>query len=366
MDEKGKRSPAHNRGFCTANADAVTFVIANLVAYLQTRPEIQIFDFWPPDGIRWCQCGPCKALGTTSDQQAILLGKAQAEVAKVRPDVRLEVIAYSSYVDPPQTAKLDTGVLVDFCPIGQNFDVQIDDPAGNKNAEYVAALTAWRKKFSGDISIYSYYRKYAWDSRPVIIPHYMQKDLRWYLTLPIQGISTYAEPGDWAAYESNHYILARLAWNPAADVDALVKKFAEARFGPAAEAAVAACGALEETVRVYGGIPGTALKDAAGIAKAGERVKAAAARVEEEGRRAPGPGPKRALERLGLSLAYAAADLDLRRMQAAKAKPEEIRKRVDTFYALVETHQKDGVFLVHLGRMSKEKLLGDYGINPNK
>ena len=54
-------------------------------------------------------------------------------------------------------------------------------PRQSANSKYAAALQAWTKSFSGDISIYSYYRKYAWHSLPTLIPHYMQNDLRYYL-----------------------------------------------------------------------------------------------------------------------------------------------------------------------------------------
>src|SRR5207237_2345152 len=115
-----------------------------------------------------------KKLGTPSDRQALLIAQMKQAVTKVRPDLRLEIIAYAAALRPPEHVKLDQSVLVDFCPIGQQFDHQINDPAAGKNADYVANLAAWRKAFDGDISIYSYYRKYAWDSLPVIIPHYMQ------------------------------------------------------------------------------------------------------------------------------------------------------------------------------------------------
>src|SRR5205085_10213296 len=130
------------------------------------RTEIQIFDCWPPDGARWCQCEKCKALGSASDRQALLVNYVKEKVKEVRPDLRLEVIAYAAAVQPPEHAKLDKEVLLDFCPIGQQFDHQINDPDADKNAAYASGLTAWRKAFGGDISIYSYYRKYAWDSLP--------------------------------------------------------------------------------------------------------------------------------------------------------------------------------------------------------
>src|SRR4029079_19314952 len=124
-----------------------------------------------------------------------------------------------SYVEPPETVTFDRSVLVDFGPIAQCFEYQIDDPASNVNAKYAHALKGWRTQFNGDISIYSYYRKYAWNSLPIITPHYMQKDLQFYHSLGVHGVSSYSEPGDWFTYELNHYVLGHLAWNPDVDVD---------------------------------------------------------------------------------------------------------------------------------------------------
>jgi len=135
-------------------------------------------------------------------------------VLAAHPPCRLEVLGYHTSITPPDSAKLDQSILLDFCPIGQRFDVQMSDSSAPQNVEYVANLKAWRAAFDGDISIYSYYRKYAWDSLPVLIPHYMLKDLQWYAKVPVQGVSTYAEPGDWCTYELNHYVLAALAWDP--------------------------------------------------------------------------------------------------------------------------------------------------------
>ena len=208
MDADGTRRPEHQHVFCSSNPAAVDYLIKNFIAYVHDRPEIQIFDFWPPDGARWCECDECKKLGAPADREAILVEQVQDRVHQIRPDLRLEFIAYQLAITPPQHVKTDKDILVDFCPISQEFDKQIDDPSSTLNKNYADALLAWRKAFDGDISIYSYYRKYAWDSLPVIIPHYMQKDLQWYASVPVQGISSYSEPGDWCTYELNHYVLA--------------------------------------------------------------------------------------------------------------------------------------------------------------
>ena len=302
MDAEGKRQQGQNRVFCLSNDKAVEYLVSNFLEYLKARPEIQTYAFWPPDGASWCECPKCKAIGGPADQQAYLLGIVKERVAKIRPDVRLEIIAYAKAISPPTTRKMDKSVLVDFCPIQQCFEVQINDPSSEINAMYVKELTAWRKAFDGDISIYSYYRKYAWKSLPNLIPHYMQRDLQFYGTIPTQGISSYAEPGDWFTYELNHYVLGNLAWNPSVDVDGLIKKFAEARFGSSAEAAMSTYAVLEDVVRHACGIPGTSLKTVDELTKAQEKLDLSAEELRTAESREKDPAVQRNIERMLLMI----------------------------------------------------------------
>ena len=82
MGADGKRRPEHGRVFCTSNAAAVDYLTKNVVAYLQSRPEIDIFDFWPPDGSKWCECEACAKLGTPADRQSRLVAQVIAEARK--------------------------------------------------------------------------------------------------------------------------------------------------------------------------------------------------------------------------------------------------------------------------------------------
>ena len=45
-----------NLVFNTSNKDAVGYLIFNVVDYLKSHTEIDVFDFWPPDGARWAEC----------------------------------------------------------------------------------------------------------------------------------------------------------------------------------------------------------------------------------------------------------------------------------------------------------------------
>jgi hypothetical protein len=360
QDAKGTRHAEKSWVFCTSNPEAVAYLTNNFVTYVKDRPEIQIFDFWPPDGAKWCECDECKKLGTPSDRQALLVNHVREAAKSARPDLRLEVIAYHNAILLPDHVKLDPSVLVDFCPIGQHFDAQINDPSDPHNADYVKALTAWRSSFTGDISIYSYYRKYAWESLPAIIPHYMQNDLQWYASVPVQGVSTYSEPGDWFTYELNHYALAKLAWNPKADVDAIEKEFCAARYGSSAQPAMEAIKTLEDVVRTTCSIPYSTLKSADVIQQALDRVKKSHEAVTNAEQAEKDAGVKHNLQRLGLMCDYASGDLEIQLMRAQKADEAQIREKVKSLETMLHQHEGEGVFLTE--RMPPGRLAGRFGL----
>lgn len=188
MDEDGHRSADPHIVFCTSNTDAVEYLNHRIGDYLDAHPEIDIFDFWPPDNEKWCTCAHCGRLGTATERHALLVSETANYLKNRYSDVKLECLAYHHYTEPPEHTTLDNSVLLDFCPINQQFEYQIYEQGSENNKRYNESLLRWMDSFSGDISIYSYYRKYAWRSLPNVIPHYMQRDLIYYRDIGIKGI----------------------------------------------------------------------------------------------------------------------------------------------------------------------------------
>lgn len=346
MDESGRRSPDPHRVFCTSNPDAVAYLRSNLLSYLNEHPEIAIFDFWPPDSERWCSCDDCRALGSESDRHTLLVSQTAAFLRQNKPGVRLECIAYSHYVSPSRARALDAGVLVDFCPIRQSFEYPIFSDSSANNRGYREHLLDWLGRFPGDVSIYSYYRKYAWRSLPNIIPHYMQDDLRFYRKVGAKGISTYSEPGDWFTYGLNHYVLTRLAWNPEVDVDSLTGIYSSVVYGEGAPVAAFVYGQLEKIVRRGCSIPHTTLKSPeetrrfiASLAACREKIVSllAAADADETSRRH--------LNRLDLMLAYAEKNLGLVYAKGSGAPQERLHALGEDIKKLMIANKQSGVFV---------------------
>jgi hypothetical protein len=332
--------------FNTSNPQAVNYFLSNIVQYLREHPEIDIFDCWPPDVAKWAECPALAALGTAEDRQAVLMNQVDSAIRKNRPGLQVEVIAYGQVLNPPQHISLNKNILVDICPINQRFEKQINNTV---NSEYLNAINAWRKKFDGNIGLYSYYRKYAWKSLPAVLPHYIQQDLQWFASLPLQGISTYAEPGDWYTYELNHYVLAALAWNPEVSVDAMLRQYARIRYGAALELAVKACNDLEELVRQFCSLPYTTIKTP-------EELRMAALRLlssKEPLVKLLGTVQDKYIEgnvrRLCLMLQYAIADLEIQQLRAANKSGPAIEEKVSQLVSFLEQHADEGVFVLRAG-----------------
>ena len=248
MDENGKRSSDRHSVFCTSNRDAVGYLRNNVIEYLRFHPEIEIFDFWPPDMDKWCCCAECSK--STSEQRHFDLVNYMAKTLREDlPKVKLECLAYSQYISPPENVKLDSAVLLDFCPVTQNYQLQFNDHRSVKNKMYDESLGKWLETFNGDISIYSYYRKYKWRSLPNIFPHYLQNELKYFRSTGIKGISIYSEPGDWFTYGLNYYVLGHLAQHADTDMVKLISEYTGLLFGQSAEVMTEMYEALEEIVR---------------------------------------------------------------------------------------------------------------------
>jgi hypothetical protein len=343
MEASGQRSRDPRMVICTSNPHAVRYLYANLLNYLKQHPEIEIFDFWPPDSEKWCQCGQCQALGNETERHAMLVNHVARMLRNDLPEVKLECIAYNRYTTPPQHTELDEQVLLDFCPIGQNFEYQLYESGNTRNEGYNKDLSDWTTRFKGDISLYSYYRKYAWRSLPNIIPHYMQNDLKYFRQLGIRGISVYSEPGDWFTYGINHYVFAGLAWNPGITVEALTKNYTDVVYRNAGQAAMDIYTELENIVRYACNIAHTSPKEPQAYDAYAVRVRACRDRITAAVRNRQTENlTRKNLQRLNLILEYAEKSIAL--MHAKSLNDEAQINQLNTeIRSFLQKHTAEGI-----------------------
>ena len=348
--------------FNTENKAAVNYFIKNVLKYVQEHPEIDIFDLWPPDGAKWAECSSFIAFGSPEDRQARLLNQVDSAIKTYRKDLKLQIVAYAKAIQPPANVTISKDILVDFCPIDQNFESQIYDTLSAINVEYANTLNLWRTRFSGDITLYSYFRKYGWKSLPNVIPHYIQKDMEWYAKIPLQGILTYAEPGDWYTYELNYYVLGNLGWSIGANVDLLVQQYCKTRYGKKWQVAKEAYEILENTVRIYGNIRFTSLKPSEETTLAINKINNQIEKVNQS-KAAVSAAESANFDRLLLMLQYAKSDIEIRNALAKNAPRKTIYEMIDKMRLFVAQNKDKGTFIIAYGMDDTEKLIRNYNWN---
>ena len=116
--------------------------------------EADSINFWTLDAAKWCECDNCKALGTTTDRNLLLvhrldqeMNKAMAE-GRLKRNVRIFFLAYWDVLEPP-TRPLPPDFDYDNCiatyyPIIRCYVHTFADPACTEfNLRYQQNLVGW-------------------------------------------------------------------------------------------------------------------------------------------------------------------------------------------------------------------------------
>lgn len=352
---KGKRSRARNVAFETANPQAMRQFLQNVKTYLKAHPEIDVFDLWPPDGVKWSESSESLKLGSPTERQALVVN-AVAKMVKVDfPRMKVEFLAYQQYTIPPKKTQFEDNTILDFCPYARSFAAPLWDKQNSFNREYAQDLTRWlgRGVFKGDITIYTYYRKYSWRSLPIVIPRLIAAEAQHYQKLGVQGMSLYSEPADWFTFELNDYIMAQTMMHPDLDVAVTLHDYAQKRFGPASIPIEQYFQVIEETTRKVCCLNGSPVESEGevqqGLGRLEEAKRLLDQAVREAGEHA---AAKLLVSKLQASLTYAMADVRIR-LQAWKMGRggkfgDNAERLARLFYQLRDTfldHQGEGVFL---------------------
>lgn len=339
----GKPSDKGNLAFNTNNPDALKTLADNVLDYLRSRPEIQIFDLWPPDGVKWSD-DPVSSKQTPSVQMGRVTACVAKAVQQAGLPVMVETIAYTSHLAYPTGVTLPDNVMIDICPFDRSYEFLADDPSCAHNHKYVNASDDWTRNTNCSLGIYSYYRKYAWISKPVNMVTMLPHELKYYLRAGMEGMGSYSEPGDWFSYELQHYELAKLSWDADQNGDALLSDYCLTRFGPAAQPSMKLFYLLmEQIVTKNPTLMATTEKSIEQIksmekdaAKCRELLNSAAEAVKNDELRAE------AVTRLNITLDYVMKDLTIVRLHL-EGKDKEAAQQVALLKRFLAEHTEDGL-----------------------
>ncbi|NLO36831.1 MAG: DUF4838 domain-containing protein [Clostridiaceae bacterium] len=141
MNRQGERVNDFN--LCPSNPDALAVLgrrAAELASHLPGSSNR--FFFWLDDvKDAACHCPRCRHL-TPSDQALILTNQMLRGVRTMNPAAKMSYLAYQDTLPVPVNVTPDSGVFLEFAPIGRDSSRPIGDPGCPQNAREAAPIDA--------------------------------------------------------------------------------------------------------------------------------------------------------------------------------------------------------------------------------
>jgi hypothetical protein len=224
----GRRRPVPGETkFCIGNPGLRRLVARYAVDHFTRHPEASSISLEPSDGLSWCECEQCRALGSVSDRVVTLVNEAAVTVrARHGRQKWISIYAYAAHAPPPHV-QVDAQVVVNVATCMTTGGYTTDE-----------LIDGWRKQ-GAQLGIREYYGVYPWDRDLPGQPRAADLGLLAESTRHFhrQGARFLcAESSDnWGVAGPGYYLLARLLWDlrEADRVAALRDDFLDKAFGSA-------------------------------------------------------------------------------------------------------------------------------------
>ncbi len=276
---------------CLARPEVFDLVAARLRQEMAAQPGKAIWSVSQNDNPSYCRCPECLKIIEEEGSPAGPVLRFVNRIAAAFPDKIISTLAYQYSRPAPRLARPAPNVEIMLCTIelGRHRPIA-EDPAG---ASFVRDIEDW-SRICGRLYLWDYTVNFSHFVSPFPNLHVLGPNLRFFAAHGVRRHfpQTNTGPGhEWSELKSA--LLARLLWDPQADVEAVKDDFLAGYYGPAApflrryidglERALARTGArldIYEPPAVHAGDYLSAA-DVAAFDALFERAEAAAARDPE-------------------------------------------------------------------------------------
>ncbi len=229
---------ARERGtqLCFSNDEMLEELIANARRELRANPGATFIDVSQEDCEGYCQCEKCRAIDEAEGSPSGSLLRAVNKVAEALeeefPNVYVETLAYRYTRKPPKITKPRRNVVIRLCSIECSFGQPLDSGV-EANASFRDDLLKW-SEISDNLFVWDYATDFGYYLLP--FPNYrvLAPNIRFYVDHKVLGM---LEQGDYQMptgdfVELRAWIVAKLLWNPDADVRELFDDFVSHYYAP--------------------------------------------------------------------------------------------------------------------------------------
>ncbi len=223
---------------CTTNPDVVRILTERISKVMREQPDYLIYDVSQNDWHGACQCEKCQAIAKAEESESgpviQLVNQIAENIEKEFPNKFIGTLAYQYTRKPCKTLRPRHNVVVRLCSIECCFSHDFLHCAENQS--FVEDLNKW-----AEIAPHLYIWDYVVNFSHYIMPYPNFKVLQ--PNLQLLQKSNAIGVMEQAAYQSRGgefaelraYVLAKLLWNPDADVESVINDFMYGYYGRAGQ-----------------------------------------------------------------------------------------------------------------------------------
>jgi len=246
---KGERKWDHTQ-LCTTNPDVIRLCAEGICRDIERHPDCKVFALCQNDWAGWCECANCRALDVRDDSvtdRILVFCNAVSKLVRERyPDKQIYTYAYQKGVEPPEKVVPDPALGVQLCHIRHPCSHSHPIETATKNTEYKRWVEGWTAA-TKQLFVYDYRVDYSNYLMPYPNCYAILEDVPYYHRRGVRNLF-YQGGGNGHNFGLCHYLLAKLMWNVNADREALVSRFFNQYYGPAATPMQAYWKLLHDTV----------------------------------------------------------------------------------------------------------------------
>lgn len=222
---------------CVSNPEVAQQWLKLAEEFFNENPHRIVLSATPNDGGGWCRCDDCVAMDhpdgplAGADRYVAYWNTLARGLREIFPDRDLYVgaAAYSNYRAAPKIHRLEPNITISYVghfPIANEDITQAEKAAWHEWSEMAAAMF-----YRPNLFHYSG----GWIGLPTLSLQSTIEDFRFLAENHCIGIRVDTLPRSWATQGIQFYLMAKLAYDPLQDGEAVLQDFYQQSFGPAAD-----------------------------------------------------------------------------------------------------------------------------------
>jgi len=230
----GKRTPDQ---LCLTDDNMFEEYVKNFAALMKRYPDSKVWSVAANDNLKenYCHCDRCEAINKKAGSPMGTLLTFVNKIAARFPDKTIATQAYLHYEEPPQGITPARNVMIVECgPYYLSRAESYATAQSNEAKTFRRRLDEWLT-LTKNIRIWDYVTDFPYLMCPFPNFHTLQPNIKYFAEN--KNINNLFEQGNIAPGgefpELRAYLLAKLLWNPDADVDKIMNDFLNGYYGQA-------------------------------------------------------------------------------------------------------------------------------------